>query len=392
MIVIKNLLNACFSRKVWRQIHNTLGVVCFIGFFIVCLTGGLYLFRDEIARVVEPNRYYVENVDEGSAPIPLDQLVKSVEKEVGSKVETIVAPKDQKRTWRMILKAEGAGKRRGVLCDVDQYSGNITGLGADNEAKFFMGVRRWHTRLNLPKHIGRPLVDVCCGAALVLILTGLRLWTPQNRSGLKRRLSISFKGTAKHALFDSHCAVGFYTTIPLALLVISGLTFTFGEVHSDFAPRMNLKELTAEPIKQLDERSLVNLVNFCLDDAKGKAFKVALPNNPKKQALCVEVTNGGFCSFVAPTVYYWNAENYSLLKKTSFRDMTLRGKFRALVRECHMGDVFGLGSKIVFAIGCLGGIFLSLSGLSIVLARGSNSASKNKAKEERVCLADKKEE
>ena len=370
---MKKRLDAVFARKTWRQIHHALGWICSAVCAIVCVTGCLYLFRDELGRAVEPERYYVEARAER---MTVDALVETVEKEWNAKAETVVLPADPRRAARVLLRRDGEQGKMRVLCDVDPYSGKVTGSGADKSTPFFKGVRRWHTRLNLPKHIGRPLVDVCSGVMLFILLTGLRLWLPQKLSGLKARLTVKWNGGAKRVFFDLHNAVGFYTLVPLLILSVTGVIFAFGEVHSDFAPRLALADAQNASVKPLEEHSLDALARFCLADADGRALKITAPRDPKKQALSVEVTGGGFWSFAAPTVYYWNAEDYTLVKKTGFRDMTPRGQLRAIVRECHMGGIFGTGSKIIFCLGCLGGFALALTGLWLAVLKSYAGTSK----------------
>ena len=57
---MKRRVDAVLGRKACRQIHYTLGWICSAVCAIVCVTGCLYLFRDELGRAVEPERYYVE--------------------------------------------------------------------------------------------------------------------------------------------------------------------------------------------------------------------------------------------------------------------------------------------------------------------------------------------
>ena len=56
--------------------------------------------------------------------------------------------------------------------------------------------------------------------------------------------------------------------------------------------------------------------------------------------------------------------------------MTPRGQLRAIVRECHMGGIFGTGSKIIFCLGCLGGFALALTGLWLAVLKSYAGTSK----------------
>ncbi|MBQ9875186.1 MAG: PepSY domain-containing protein [Thermoguttaceae bacterium] len=365
---MKNAIGRIFSRKIWRQVHVALGIACSIVFAIVCATGAIYLFRDELGRVVEPERYWakIESASESDKP-SLDDLVANLERAEGARAETVVVPRERRRTLRFLLKPDGAGNRR-ILRDVDPFSGKVVGSGADKATPFFKGVRRWHVRLNLPKKLGTPIVDVCCLAALVLAVSGLRIWIPAQKSLWKRRLTVRFRSGVKTALYDLHVALGFWGLVPLALLAISGAFFAFYSSHASVAPPMALPESVSE------ERgvSLDELIRESLADAKGRgALKITLPGDQREEAIRIERTGGGFWSFSVPTVYYWDPRNGSLVAERSFRDLDGRNKLMAIVRGCHYGDLFGTGSKIVFCFGCLAGIALVVTGIWFELVKKS---------------------
>ncbi len=357
-------------RTFWRRLHATLGLVCAVVFTIVCATGALYLFRDEIARVVEPERYYVDrDVAKTAERIDLDDLVENLEHEMNAQVETVVVPRDRRRTVRFLLKGAGARNRR-ILCDVDPYSGKVVGLGADKAAPFFMSVRRWHTRLNMDRRIGRPIVDVCCGAMIVMLVSGIRLWLPKTKKLIKQRFTIKWNGSRERVLFDLHNAVGVYTLFPLLILSITGTIFSFNEIHADLAPRTKL-EARNEPDAQV--APLWKMLQTC-DEVYGEGeLKITLPTDLRKETVRIERASGSFGAFVVPTVIYWDAVEGKIVGARAYRDLDAKNKRNAIIRGCHYGDVFGSLSKLVFAFGCLGGVILSVTGYLLTLFRSARS-------------------
>lgn len=354
-------------RTIWRRLHLVLGTICGIVLIVVCTTGGLYLFRNEIARIVEPERYYVDrNNVKTMERKNLDELVEKLERETEARIETLVIPLDPDRTWRALLKGTGAKNRR-ILCEVDPYTGEIAGIGADKVAPFFKGVRRWHTRLNINKSIGRPIVEVSSAVMLVLLVSGIVLRFPRTKKQILRLFTVKWNGSRNRLLFDLHNAAGIYTLIPLTILAITGILFAVDDRHANYAPKTAL----GSQVETNSPAALETMVQECRS-LRGKGeLKINFPKNKETGAFSVEHVNGGFFSFVAPSVLYWDGNVGKVIKTRSFRDLNGKERFDALVRACHYGDVFGLFSKLIFGLGCLGGVILSVTGYLYFLVRKS---------------------
>ena len=65
-------------------------------------------------------------------------------------------------------------------------------------------------------------------AMVVVLVSGLVIWIPRSRKALKSRLSVSVTKGWKRFLYDSHVSIGFYCTLLLLLMALTGLTWSFG--------------------------------------------------------------------------------------------------------------------------------------------------------------------
>ena len=65
-------------------------------------------------------------------------------------------------------------------------------------------------------------------AMVVVLVSGLVIWIPRSRKALKARLSVSVTKGWKRFLYDSHVSIGFYCTLLLLLMALTGLTWSFG--------------------------------------------------------------------------------------------------------------------------------------------------------------------
>ena len=99
---------------------------------------------------------------------------------------------------------------------------------------FFQTVRKVHRWLLDPpaakgeKSVGKVIVGVTTMAMVVVLVSGLVIWIPRSRKALKARLSVSVTKGWKRFLYDSHVSIGFYCTILLLLMALTGLTWSFG--------------------------------------------------------------------------------------------------------------------------------------------------------------------
>lgn len=90
-----------FFRRFFHEIHLWLGIASGIILFIVCLSGSIFVFREEVQRLAEPDRYYVE-IPEGKTVLSADELIAGVETaKPGMKVASITIPEKPNRTVSM---------------------------------------------------------------------------------------------------------------------------------------------------------------------------------------------------------------------------------------------------------------------------------------------------
>ena len=267
-------------RRFFYQLHLWLGVVSGLILFVVCLSGSLYVFREEVRRAVAPEQFYVEASAEQR--LSADELVAKVEAaKPGKKVGSLTLPESPTRTVAVVLndapkkdekgpKGEGqregkggekggakpekggekagqkpqdagkgggkpqGGKPRGEMIYVNPYTGEIVGDGKTSVDEFFGFLMKLHRWLCLPTEIGRPIVGVATIIYVVISLTGLLLWLPRTAAAWSRKstwktaLNVRVRRGGWPLVFDLHNALGFYTLLPALILALTGLCWSFG--------------------------------------------------------------------------------------------------------------------------------------------------------------------
>ncbi|MBP3557407.1 MAG: PepSY domain-containing protein, partial [Thermoguttaceae bacterium] len=204
-------------RRFFYELHLWLGLASGLILFVVCLSGSLYVFRNEARQLAAPEFFNVATVQEKR--LSADEIVAKVEAaRPGKKVGSLTIPESPTRTVAVVLndapsKGErgqgagkgqgkrqgprdgsgrgqgrgegqglrdgsgvdkaphnagqgagrgngqgggkgGGGKRRGETVYVDPYTGEIVGEGATPVDEFFGSVMRLHRFLWLPTEIG----------------------------------------------------------------------------------------------------------------------------------------------------------------------------------------------------------------------------------------------
>ena len=89
-------------KKLFRHLHLWLSVPFGLVVTVVCLTGAMLVFEDEVTRAVHPGLYYVEP---GGEPLDAGTLVAAVTASLpeGAEVKSITTYADPSRAWRVAL-------------------------------------------------------------------------------------------------------------------------------------------------------------------------------------------------------------------------------------------------------------------------------------------------
>ncbi len=99
----------------------------------------------------------------------------------------------------------------------------------------------WMDRLHSNFFSGRPgrVANGIGGLLLVLLAaTGVVIWWP-GRGALRRAVRIDWGAGWKRVVFDVHNALGFWLLVPVLILSITGVYFTWPQVYRDLVSRVS---------------------------------------------------------------------------------------------------------------------------------------------------------
>ncbi|CAK7255218.1 MULTISPECIES: PepSY domain-containing protein [unclassified Shinella] len=202
-------------RAIWRW-HFFAGLLAVPFMISLAVTGGLYLFNDEIDASLFRYRNYVTV---GGAELPPSAIVeKAVAAVPGGTLSSYRTPAGADRSARVTV-STGAGK---VLVFVDPYDGAVLDtVGAKEE--FNQVVEDLHS-LDYFGTAWERIIEVVAGFAVVLVLTGIYLWWPRSQTGGV----VSVRGTPARRVFwrDLHAVTGIFASVLILFLAFSGLLWT----------------------------------------------------------------------------------------------------------------------------------------------------------------------
>ena len=214
-------------KKIFRKIHLWLSVPFGLIITLVCFSGAMLVFENEVNEWFRHDLYYVETVKE--SPLPMDKLLEKVATTLPDSVSVtgVSISSDPGRAYQVSL-----SKPRRASLYVDQYTGEVK--GKSERSGFFMFMFRMHRWLldsmnpgNEGIFWGKMIVGVSTLLLVFVLISGIVIWWPRTRKALKNSLKITATKGWKRFWYDLHVAGGMYALIFLLAMALTGLTCLF---------------------------------------------------------------------------------------------------------------------------------------------------------------------
>lgn len=346
-------------RKLFGKLHLVLGLSSGIMVLLISLSGSLYVFSQELFAFIHQPLLKTEPVKETSVlPGEAWQLAENT---LQSKLARAYYYQQPDRSWAFST-YETADSAFTYFEKVQDYrtfyldAGTGRPLGIlNNEFEFFNLVKMFHWSLLLDTPYGQPIVGYSTLIFSLMLISGLVLWWPKSKKGIKQRFSIRWKSQWKRLNYDLHNVPGFYAMLLALVLAITGMAWAFPTVR-------NLLYVAASGTTKAPEQiSVASSPEFqqgeegsALDKAYGQ-LKQLYPG-----AYCFIISKpadslGTLNAYVQELegVYWKNAslafDQYSgkLLKHHSHQD---KNKGEILINanyDIHVGAILGFPGKVL---------------------------------------------
>lgn len=366
-----------------RRIHLWLSVPLGLIVCIICLSGATMVFDSEITESLNPSIYKVER-PEGAVPLQPSQIVEKVHRQLSDTVEVSSMEFSADPERACMLSIKGAEKKS---LSVNQYTGEVNGW--TESPQFFQTMRKLHRWLLDPPaskgatSVGKVIVGITTLVMVALLITGLVIWFPRTRKMLGNRLKVAFGKGTRRLIYDCHVTLGFYATIFLLLMALTGLTWSFGWYRSLFydvfgasASSGTATASVSRPSGEKKEKdgqkefdySVWNSVLAQLKQEYSEYKSISLEAAQAKVSLPGNMPRTDTAKFNPES---GKITGYSLYSQTPRSD-----KMKGWIYSFHTGSWGGIITKIIQFIAALIGFILPISGYYLWWKRTSRKRKK----------------
>ena len=360
-------------RKYSLKLHLWLGLASGIVVFIVCITGCLYVFKDEINEATQPWRFVVPQ----QLPVlPPSQVAAIADSLAGGATPTAITYGE---AFDAVFVDYFDSEKGMTTVYLNPYNGEVlkTVVKHTDDFDFFRFVLDGHRRLWLPRAIGSPIVGYSVLLFFITLITGLILWCPRNWTwkALRPRLTFRRLTTFSKLNFDLHQVAGVYAALLLIMLCFTGLIFSLSwfskavyvvtsggeELKSYTLPVSDTLQTTCPLVEPLDRL----YYQLRQEEPEATTFYFALPTQADG-VIRVSIVHKRGSYYQTDNLFF---DRYTLASLQGsgpyagkYREATAADKFRRMNLEIHDGRICGLPGKMLMFLASLVGASLPVTG------------------------------
>ena len=395
-------------KKIFRKIHLWLSVPFGLIITLVCFSGAMLVFENEVNEWFRRDLYYVETVKE--SPLPMDKLLEKVATTLPDSVSVtgVSISSDPGRAYQVSL-----SKPRRASLYVDQYTGEVK--GKSERSGFFMFMFRMHRWLldsmnpgNEGIFWGKMIVGVSTLLLVFVLIAGIVIWWPRTRKALKNSLKITATKGWRRFWYDLHVAGGMYALIFLLAMALTGLTWSFPwyrtAFYKVFGVEVQQRDAQGHEQKSDAQKRDTKLAAHREKKREGNEvrkgersrrpennhsdmYSVTSPfvywqeiydklrrQNPEYKQISISsgtasVSFNRFGNQRASDRYSFNTDNGEFTETSLYQHQDKSGKIRGWIYSVHVGNWGGMFTRILTFIAALLGAALPLTGYYLWIKR-----------------------
>ena len=395
-------------KKIFRKIHLWLSVPFGLIITLVCFSGAMLVFENEVNEWFRRDLYYVETVKE--SPLSMDKLLEKVATTLPDSVSVtgVSISSDPGRAYQVSL-----SKPRRASLYVDQYTGEVK--GKSERSGFFMFMFRMHRWLldsmnpgNEGIFWGKMIVGVSTLLLVFVLISGIVIWWPRTRKALKNSLKITATKGWRRFWYDLHVAGGMYTLIFLLAMALTGLTWSFPWYRTAFYKvfGVEVQQRAAQGHEQKSDAQKRDTKLAAHREKKREGnevrkgersgrpennhsdmYSVTSPfvywqeiydklrrQNPEYKQISISsgtasVSFNRFGNQRASDRYSFNTDNGEFTETSLYQHQDKSGKIRGWIYSVHVGNWGGMFTRILTFIAALLGSALPLTGYYLWIKR-----------------------
>ena len=375
-------------RKAIFWIHLAVGVTAAIVILMMAVTGVFLTYEAQLNQWALRD-YRADPPAPDVAPLGVDELIERVARErPAGPVTSVALPRDP-------LEPAVVGLDDGATVHVDRFTGESLGDGNTRTRRFLRSVLYWHRWFALEGEyqiIGRTFVATANLGFLFLLVSGVYLWWPSTGSRAAWKHALWFRrglrGRARY--FNWHSVLGFWSAVPLAIIVFSGATISY-QWAADLVHRLagdtppfqtspqSLESITAGDLSATPDPStpLVELQALATQagaETPGwRKITVRLPESIRDPVVVAVDRGTGRQPSMSEDLLFDRATG-ELVGRAGYPTFSRGFKIRRWLRFAHTGEVYGVIGQSIAGVVSLGVAVMVWTGLAMSWRRFFGSA------------------
>jgi len=378
-------------KKIIRKLHLWIGLITGLIFLLVCLSGALLSFTEEALNIVNKDYLYVDKQDKPRAKV--EDVIKNYEQAYPKENIFLMNTYSEINRSYDFFSAVKSGKKDHNGYDVyegykmvyaNPYTSEIIRVDKGTLETIIILVNL-HVNLFLGE-TGQYIIKIGTFIFLIQIIAGLWLWFPRSKNAKRTAYKVKFDGTGKRLNYDLHRTLGFYVSVVLLVLTITGLImawrFIKDPIVDSLGGKSELLETEApQPARQFNTA----------DYSYNSLYETLLTNRPEAmqitfyipQSDTITVFNGrtgdrtSFLNFETGKYFQFNRYTGESTGAEELKYYDRNNEIEAATLLIHMGFWGGITTKVLTFVFGMIGASLPITGFLIWKKRNNKKKEKN---------------
>lgn len=365
-------------RTVVFWMHLACGAAAGLVIFVMSVTGVALTYEQQLLEWADRRAWTAPSPD-GARHLPPETLLAAVASARPGTAPTGVTLRANPRAPATVTLDGNAA----LL--VDPYTGAIIGEPPAALRSFFRTMTMWHRYLAL-QGASRSTGKMITGAAnlvfLFIVVSGPYLWLPRVWSWMQFKNVLWFRGglAPKARDFNWHNVIGFWTAVPLAIVVAGAVPISFPwagnlvyRAMGDTPPPAPAAASAAPRATEAAPRTYSSTgldASWSLTQSYRPTWRTISTRLATSDRAPIVITVDGYGGQPQKRVTLTlDRATPVIAKSESFTQLSPGRRARSWLRFAHTGEFYGLAGQTVAGVASAGGAVLVYSGLALAVRR-----------------------
>ncbi|MEO6873583.1 MAG: PepSY-associated TM helix domain-containing protein [Opitutaceae bacterium] len=364
---------SAFTRKVLLPLHLWAGLTIGLILVVVAVTGSMLVFRPQLERRLDSQKFVVEP---GLVRLAPDDLVaRARAAHPTGEIESIRYYGDPTAPFLVYFSNRD-------YVHLNPYTGSVLGV-RQRYGSLFGWAEGMHKFLLLEPTIGEPIMGYVALIFGIIIFSGIVLWWPASRRALKAGLTLNRRLKGRPWTLNLHKTFGAYAAVMLLISVSTGVPISLDWAKDALYPLTGSK-LTLPPIPPAAAKSAA-FIGF---NAVASSIAAVFPGAeegyipmPKKGLITAYVLEAGAAHPYARSYVWLEPSAAKIIRAAPYRQAGTGYRLYYWMASLHTGQIGGPVVQFLLLCGALSIPVLAYSGTASYLRRkyGKTAAQSAKA-------------